>query len=94
MDQITTIRAHEVVNLLKANIQAINGIDLQENDSLIASGLIDSFEFMQFLSVLESAFELQLALDMLDFEAFETPASIASMLTRMKSRSQQAGGHS
>ncbi|PID59165.1 hypothetical protein CSB45_01830 [candidate division KSB3 bacterium] len=87
----TEIHGNHIVSLLQEHVESLHGLELATGDSLIASGLIESFEFINFLSVLESTFEIKLELDMLDFEYFETPDSIALMLNQMKERIAKGG---
>jgi len=78
------ITAKKICSLLTENIEALKDINLSENDSLIASGLIESFDLINLMNVLETSLGISFNLDMLNIENFETPESIASMLNNMK----------
>jgi|GEM_PF-1894864 len=78
------ITVEKVITLLNENIEALKEIKLSGNDSLIASGLIESFDLINLLSVLETTLGITFDLDMLNIENFETPALIADMLNNMK----------
>lgn len=83
---VQTISADTIIELLKANIESLKDLNLSEDDSLIASGLIESLDLINFLAVLESCFGIQLELDMLDIESFETPNRMAEMLNKINIR--------
>ena len=81
---VEIIKTDDIISLLKDHVEAVKDIELQEEDLLIASGLIESFDLVNLLTVLESTFGIQLSLDMLDIENFETPLSITKMLNKIK----------
>ena len=85
---VEIIKTDDIISLLKDNVEAVKDIELQEEDLLIASGLVESFDLVNLLTVLESEFGIQLSLDMLEIENFETPLSITKMLNKIKSNAK------
>ncbi|MGD8401908.1 MAG: phosphopantetheine-binding protein [Bacillota bacterium] len=77
------ITADLIIELLKANIEPLRDLDLSADDSLIASGLVESLDLIGFMSVLEKRFEILFELDMLDIESFETPRRIAALVGKL-----------
>jgi acyl carrier protein len=72
-----------IIELLKANIDSLRDLNLTADDSLIASGLMESLDLIGFLSVLEARLGILFELDMLDIESFETPRQIAELVGKL-----------
>jgi acyl carrier protein len=72
-----------IVELLKTNIESLRDLNLAADDSLIASGLMESLDLIGFMSVLETRLGIMFELDMLDIESFETPRRIAELVNQL-----------
>jgi acyl carrier protein len=77
------ITADLIIELLKANIDSLRDLNLAADDSLIASGLMESLDLISFMTVLETQFDIIFELDMLDIESFETPRRITALVRRL-----------
>ncbi len=71
---------NKIYELLKKNVVELEDVELEENTSLIASGYMDSFEVVLILQKLEEVFKIDISLDDLNLEDFETPRKIVNMI--------------
>jgi acyl carrier protein len=69
-----------IIELLKKNVPGIAGFDILHDTPLITTGLLDSFNLIEFLSVLQSHYSVTFDVENLDFSDFEYPASIAKIV--------------
>jgi D-alanine--poly(phosphoribitol) ligase subunit 2 len=66
-----------VIAALKANVQALHAIDLQPETELLSMGLLDSFEIVNLVPVLEATFDVAIDLEQVELEVFESAAALA-----------------
>jgi len=59
-------------------------ISLHENDSLTETGVIDSIILLQLVDFLESEYKIEIPLEMLTPENFDTLAGINKSITKLK----------
>ena len=55
-----------------------------EDHALIAKGLLESFDVINLLLVLEEVFDVELGPDLLQLEDFNSPKTIAAMIERCR----------
>lgn len=72
----------KVITLLKENVEELRYIDVSSTTQLITTGFMESFDVIQLLAVLEEAFGVELPLDNLNLEDFNTAASITRIIKR------------
>ena len=68
----------EVLSALKPEI------DFTKETELIDEGLLESFDVINLLLVLEEAFDVELVPDLLQLEDFNSPKTIAAMIERCR----------
>lgn len=59
-------------------------ISLQENDSLTETGVIDSIILLQLVDFLENKYKIEIPVDMLTPENFDTLAGISQTVKKLK----------
>lgn len=59
-------------------------ISLQENDSLTETGVIDSIILLQLVDFLENKYKIEIPVDMLTPENFDTLAGISHTVKKLK----------
>ena len=74
--------SEKVIGILKDNIEELEGINVQKDTALITSGYVDSFDIINVISVLEEAFGINISLDDVDLEQFNTVESICSLIEK------------
>lgn len=74
--------SEKVIGILKDNIEELEGINVQNNTELITSGYVDSFDIINVISVLEEAFGINISLDDVDLEQFNTVESICALIEK------------
>ena len=70
-----------IIDLLKKNVPGIEEFDLSHDTPLITTGLLDSFNLIEFLSVLQSHYSVAFDVENLNFSDFEYPESIAGIVS-------------
>ena len=75
--------SEKVIGILKDNIEELEGINVQKDTALITSGYVDSFDIINVISVLEEAFGINISLDDVDLEQFNTVESICSLIEKV-----------
>lgn len=70
----------KVTEIIKANVDGTEEMNISPNTMLITGGYIDSFDIVSLISVLESEFNITLPFDDLDLEDFDTVSSIAGII--------------
>jgi len=76
-----TIREH-VVNLLETNFPPISRMGLQDNESFLENGVIDSVGMIELVSLLSHDFKIDISDDELTPENLDSIASICTFLQR------------
>lgn len=59
-------------------------ISLQENDSLSETGVIDSITLLQLVDFLESKYKIEIPVEMITPENFDTLAGISQSVIKLK----------
>lgn len=70
----------KVTELIRTNIDGADSFSIEEDTMLITGGLIDSFDIISLISVMESEFGITLPFDELELENFDTVSSIAELI--------------
>ncbi|MBR3447807.1 MAG: acyl carrier protein [Oscillospiraceae bacterium] len=73
--------SEELIILLKNNIDELEDTDFDETTELISGGFIESFDIIGLIGVFEEAFGVELSLEDLKLEQFNTVQSIASVIS-------------
>ena len=71
-----------VIGILKTEFPLLAGLELGAETPLLSAGLLDSFALITLISELEKAFEIDIDVENLELESFETPASITLLCGR------------
>lgn len=74
----------KIIELLKQNVDELGNIEITREMQLITTGFIESFDIIQLLTVLEETFAVDLPLDDLNLEDFNTVASIAEIVRKTR----------
>ncbi len=79
------IEIHEnMLRFLKTKGYLNEKISLQENDSLSETGVIDSIILLELVDFLESEYKIEIPVEMLTLENFDTLAGINKSVTKLK----------
>ena len=73
----------EIIVVLQENISNLKSINLEGDTPLISSGLVESIDFIDILSVLEGRYNIVLEVDTLDFGNFESANLITKMVSEL-----------
>lgn len=71
-----------VIHILKTEFPLLAALDLRAETPLLSAGLLDSFALITLISELEKAFEVDIDVENLELDSFETPASITQLCSR------------
>lgn len=71
-----------VIEILKNNIEELNDLELTSSMQLISSGYIDSFDIINIIGLLEQEFHINIDLEDIDLEQFDTVESICEILAK------------
>lgn len=77
----------KIIELLKENVDELSIVDINEDTLLITSGYMESFDVINMLTVFEQEFEIELSLDNLRLEDFDTVKQIADVISAAKKES-------
>lgn len=80
MNEIT----EDILHFLKTEGFLNEKISLQENDSLTETGVIDSIILLQLVDFLENKYKIEIPVDMLTPENFDTLAGISQTVEKLK----------
>ena len=69
----------KIIEILKEHIEGLENAEVCEDTQLIAKGLLESFDVINLLLVLE-----ELVPDLLQLEDFNSPKTIAAMIERCR----------
>ncbi len=70
----------KVIEILKNNIEELEGVEISGSTQLITSGYIDSFDIINVISLLEQEFNTSIDLEDIELEQFDTVDSICAIL--------------
>ncbi len=73
--------SEELIIILKNNIDELEDMEIDENTELISGGFIESFDIIGLITVFEDAFGVELSLEDLKLEQFNTVSSIAEIIS-------------
>lgn len=74
----------KIIEILKEHIEGLENAEVCKDTQLIAKGLLESFDVINLLLVLEEAFDVELIPDLLQLEDFNSPKTIAAMIERCR----------
>lgn len=74
----------KIIEILKEHIEGLENAEVCKDTRLIAKGLLESFDVINLLLVLEEAFDVELIPDLLQLEDFNSPKTIAAMIERCR----------
>ncbi len=74
----------KIIEILRDNIEELKGIDVKPDTQLISSGYLESFDIINIVVGLEEAFDIELSLDNMEFEDFNTVKNIAELVSKTK----------
>jgi len=74
----------DILHFLKTEGFLNEKISLQENDSLTETGVIDSIILLQLVDFLENKYKIEIPVDMLTPENFDTLAGISQTVKKLK----------
>jgi acyl carrier protein len=74
----------DILEFLKTQGFLNEKISLQENDSLSESGVIDSITLLQLIDFLESKYKIEIPVEMITPENFDTLAGISHSVMKLK----------
>ena len=70
----------KILKLVKENVFELADKDIQSDSSLISTGLLESFDVINLITVFENEFQIEIKLEELDLEAFNTIDSMEEMI--------------
>jgi acyl carrier protein len=74
----------DILEFLKTQGFLNEKISLQENDSLSETGVIDSITLLQLVDFLESKYNIEIPVEMITPENFDTLAGISHSVMKLK----------
>jgi acyl carrier protein len=74
----------DILHFLKTEGFLNEKISLQENDSLTETGVIDSIILLQLVDFLENKYKVEIPVDMLTPENFDTLAGISQTVQKLR----------
>jgi acyl carrier protein len=74
----------DILHFLKTEGFLNEKISLQENDSLTETGVIDSIILLQLVDFLENKYKIEIPVDMLTPENFDTLAGIGQTVQKLR----------
>lgn len=73
-----------IIELLKSNVDELEDVDINKDTSLISSGFIESFDIINMITVFEEEFGVEISLNGLELENFNTVASMGVIIENAK----------
>lgn len=77
MDKKDAIR-----NILKANIYELSDMELEDDQKLISTGLLESYDIINLISIFENTFGITIKLDEIDLDSFNTINKMEELVYR------------
>ena len=74
----------DILEFLKTQGFLNENISLQDNDSLSETGVIDSITLLQLVDFLESKYKIEIPVEMITPENFDTLAGISQSVIKLK----------
>lgn len=75
----------KIREILLANIDELDGVDITDDLELITGGYIDSFDIIGLISEFEDAFDISIPLEDLEVGQFDTVNSIENVIRKIQS---------
>lgn len=72
----------KLLSLVKEWAVGRTGLVIQEDTVLFSSGLLDSFDLLELITMLETAFDRKISAVDVNLENFDSPAQILAFLQR------------
>lgn len=72
----------QVVKILYENVEELEGVEINDNTELISGGYIDSFDIVNVIGVFEEVFGIDIDLENIELEEFNTLTSICDVLRK------------
>lgn len=70
----------QLIEILKNNVEDLEGVEITPDTELISGGYIESFDIIQLISEIEEAFHVEISFDEIKLENFNTVASICKVI--------------
>lgn len=74
----------KVIGILKAHVDELADVEITDSTKLITSGYIESFDVINLLAIFEEEFGIQLSIEKLEFEDFNTVPQIVALIEKEK----------
>ena len=78
LDEPSELVKH-VISLLKREFPLLAHLDLHPDSALLSAGLLDSFALVMLVATLEEELEIEIDVEEIPLEQFESPATIAQL---------------
>ncbi|MCK6523458.1 phosphopantetheine-binding protein [Myxococcota bacterium] len=69
----------KVLEVLRAEFPSLKRVALGPDTALVSSGLLDSFGVVTLLAALDGAFGVEIDVEQVELDQFDTPARIAAL---------------
>lgn len=70
----------KIIELLKENVEELEGVEITDDLQLISGGFMDSFDIVNLIEVFEQSFGVDIDLQNIELEQFDNILSICSMI--------------
>jgi len=72
----------QVIRILHENVAELEGLEITDKTELISGGYIDSFDIVSVIGVFEEVFGIDIDLENIELEEFNTLTSICDVLRK------------
>ena len=76
----------KVIELLKNNIEDLEGVNISPETELISGGFMESFDVISLISELENEFNINISFDDIELEQFNTVNSIVGIVSHFQGK--------
>jgi acyl carrier protein len=76
----------KVIAILEAEFPPLRKIGLRPDTALLSAGRLDSFGIVTLVATLDAEFGIDVDVEQVEIESFETPASIAALCVAAQGR--------
>ena len=74
----------EIKKIFNENVEELAGVEITDDLQLITSGYVDSFDIMSVIGIMETQFGIEINLESVRLEDFNTVDSINQMIESMR----------
>lgn len=74
----------EIKKIFSENVEELAGVEITDDLQLITSGYVDSFDIMSVIGIMEIQFGIEINLESVRLEDFNTVDSINQMIESMR----------